>query len=100
MNSYPFGTLVLLSSAFTDADDVPVDPTLVTLYVRGSDGVKITYPSDALTKVSTGVYTRQVIPEFAGVWRYRFEGTGAAIAAGENKFEVKPSDFGGETEST
>lgn len=98
MNSYPFGSLILLSSAFTDADDAPIDPTTITLHVRGTDGAKVSYPVDALTKVSTGVYTRQVIPQTSGVWRYRFEGSGAAIAANEKKFEIKPSDFGGEIE--
>lgn len=95
MNSYPFGSVILLATAFRTAKRVLVDPTVVTLYIRGADGTEITYTNTDITKISTGVYNRQFYPDTSGVWKYRWEGKGEVIAANEKSFEVKPSDFGG-----
>ena len=93
MNSYPLGSSLLLSATFTDIDNHAVDPTVTTLSVRDPAGVELDYVSPSVTKVASGVYSCQIVPSVPGIWRYRWKGTGAVLAANESKFEVKPSDF-------
>lgn len=100
MNSYPFGSAVLLTGEFADASNVLMDPTVITLRVRDPSGTMTSYTGVAITRTSTGMFSCQVVPATSGIWKYRWEGTGAAIAAGEKRFEIQPSDFGGGTELT
>ena len=93
MNSYPLGSSLLLSATFTDIEDRTVDPTIITLSTRDPTGAEFDYTSPDITKVTSGVYTCQVAPTVPGVWRYRWRGIGAVLAANESKFEIKPSDF-------
>lgn len=93
MKSYPLGSSILLSATFTDISDHVVDPTAITLSTRDPAGVRFDYTDPEVVKVSTGVYSCQIAPTVPGVWRYRFRGIGAVLAANESKFEIKPSDF-------
>jgi hypothetical protein len=61
------------------------NPTTVTCKVRKPDG---TVATPAASNVSVGRYEATFDPDAAGVHRYRFEGTGAAKAAGERDFRV------------
>lgn len=65
--------------AATDAVPVPVltDPTTVTFRVQTPAGV-ITdrvYPT-GITRISTGIYTADVVLDAADVWRWEWIGTG------------------------
>ena len=82
---------------FTNEDSVAVDPTTVIMRYRKPDGSRttLTYGVDAeVIKESVGVYTVDLSIDQAGVWTYRWEGSGGAVtAADEETFTVKESRF-------
>jgi hypothetical protein len=94
VNTYDKGDAVRLKGTFT-VSSVATDPTTVTLKVKDSDGTisTYTYALAQITKLSTGIYYKDVTVSNDGLWYYRFEGTGACIAAGESQFEVRRSEF-------
>lgn len=94
MNAYDIGDVATLASAFT-VSGTPTDPTTITLKVKTPAGVETTYTYAAaeLTRASAGVFTRDQDCTEAGVWTYRFVGTGAVKAAGERTFNVRRSVF-------
>jgi hypothetical protein len=94
VNTYDKGDAVRLKATFT-VSSVVTDPTTVTLKVKDSDGTisTYTYAGGTITKLSTGIYYKDVTVSNDGIWYYRFEGTGSCIAAGENSFEVRRSEF-------
>lgn len=75
---------------------VPTDPTAVKLYVRKPDtttAIENTYQGAAtyvITRVSAGVFRADIPLDAAGIWRYEWEGTGAAQADEEGAFMVEP----------
>jgi len=91
MNAYDIGSLIQLTGTFKNAAGTLTDPTTVTCTVRDPAGV-VTTP--AATKASVGVYTADVdlTGALAGVWNYRFQGTGACQAAEEASFYVEASN--------
>lgn len=82
--NYDLGDVVRLEAAFSDADGNPADPTEVVLRVKGS--TVVTYTP---TRVLIGLYRYDFQPDEPGMYRYRFEGTGAVRAAGEGSFFVR-----------
>lgn len=94
-NEFDIGDGVILQATFTNPDEVVTDPTVVKLRVKSpSDVLTVyTYAEAELTKVSTGIYTKTVVPDEEGTWMYRWEGTGAVTAVGESEFQVRPSGF-------
>lgn len=76
MNVYEIDTLVVVSSAFTDATGAPIDPDTVTLYVRAPGQAPQTIAEGGLTHVSAGVFTYGVDASAAGQWFYKFQGSG------------------------
>jgi len=93
-NSYLPGNAVTLQGVFTNAlTGALADPTVVTCRTRDPARTAVVYAGVAVTRVSLGVYSVTINPVLPGIWYYRFEGTGAVIAATEYKFEVKPSVF-------
>jgi len=92
MSTYTIGDLVRLSASFT-VGGVATDPTTVVCIVRDPTGVETTYSSP--TKDSTGAYhvDHDLTNAIAGVWSYRYAGTGACQAAMESEFFVEPSQF-------
>ena len=94
VNTYDKGDAVRLKGTFT-VSSVLTDPTTVTLKVKDSDGTisTYTYSGGTVTKLSTGVYYKDVTVSNDGIWYYRFESTGAVAAAGEGSFEVRRSEF-------
>lgn len=94
MNEYDIGDVATLVGTFTVAG-VATDPTTITLIVRTPAGVETTYTYalTELTKVSPGVFTRDQECTEAGVWAYRFVGTGDVKSAGERQFRVNRSLF-------
>ena len=91
LNSYVQGQSVRIYLRFKNAQGVPADPTTVTLKVETPAGVTTTYTyaGGHLTKPETGVYYYDIdTTTAAGVWHYRGIGTGAVVAAGQDKFTV------------
>lgn len=90
-NVYDVGDQVRLTATFrATADDSLVNPTTVTLKVKSPAGT-VTTPS--ATSSSTGIWTYDLDLTLEGNWYYRFVGTGAVKAAGENALIVNPSAF-------
>lgn len=85
------GDLVELSAAFTNLAGVATDPTAVTLQVKDPTGA--TVAGTTPTHGATGAYTYDLAITASGVWKYRFAGTGAVVAAEEAKVFVRPSSF-------
>lgn len=70
------------------------DPTTITLKVMSPDGTVTTYTHPAtITRVSTGIYTKDVTLTVEGSWWWRWEGTGSAQATDEGWVECIRSPF-------
>jgi hypothetical protein len=83
------GSAIQLKNTFT-VSDVKTDPTTVTLEVKDPSGNTDTYTySASITKNSTGVYSKTISFDEAGMWRYEWQGTGTCIAVASNSLLVK-----------
>lgn len=82
VNAYDVGDVVRLTGTFA-VGGTNTDPSTVTLYVEdpGGNVATLTYADEELTKSGTGVYYYDQAIDEAGLWKYRFVGTGAAAAA-------------------
>jgi hypothetical protein len=94
MNSYPVGNTIALKVTFMDAvTRQPADPTTVKLRVQDPSGAEVDYLIPTMTHPSTGLFQQEIVSAMPGTWKYRWEGTGAVIAASEKSFEVQASAF-------
>jgi hypothetical protein len=96
VNSYDKGDVVVLSAAFTDLLNVPIDPDTVTFKVKAPDGSVTTFVFGTdleLVKDSVGNYHVDVSVNLDGHWRYRFESTGIGQAAEESSFYINKGFF-------
>jgi len=98
VNKYNKGSQVKCSVTFSDAAGDAADPSAVVFRYKDPPGVirLYTYGVDGeLVKdeTGTGIYYVNLTPAVHGKWHYRFEGTGAVIAAGESQFEINRSVF-------
>ena len=95
VNVYDFGSQVICESGFTTPPpaSVPTDPTTVTLRIMNPAGVEQVVAMGSMTHVSAGVFTFAVTCLVAGVWTYRFEGTGALVAVQDVNFVITSSIF-------
>lgn len=93
-NEYHKGNQSRISNAFT-VNSVATDPTTVTLTVHKPDGTSTpyTYALGQVMKESTGNYYKDVDLDQAGIWHYKWEGTGACQAVDEGWLEVVGSAF-------
>lgn len=99
MGVYPLGTEVTVFHTFT-LDDVPTDPTGITVTVELPDETLETFVFgvDAeLTNPSVGYYELAYLPATSGTYNYRIVGTGAVAAASEGSFTVAASSILGPT---
>lgn len=83
------GELIRLTASFTDLAGAPADPTTVRLRVRANGAAEAIAPN---VKDSVGNYHADVlVPWSAPAYRlhYRWEGTGAIVAALEGDIEVR-----------
>lgn len=90
------GSLERVSVTFTGTNGAVADPTAVTCRYRSPAGTEtsLTYGVDgSLVKDSTGVYHVDIPCTVAGIWRARFAGTGAVVAAAEDSFTVALTYF-------
>ena len=93
MNIYDIGNVVNLTADFTTSEGIPIDPSTVALKVLPPGGTIQTYTGAQLTKVSTGVYTYGVLGNVAGIWLYRWEGSGNITAASDSSFKIVASSL-------
>ena len=95
-NVYDIGDAVRISAAFTNTSDVATDPTTITLNYRDpSDGsiTTLVYGVDGeVVKESTGNYYADLEPDAAGVWFYKWEGSGSVTATVEGFYKVRESN--------
>lgn len=84
-NRIDIGDRVRLTATFQDLDEVATDPTTVVCTVKAPSGPTST-PS--VTRVAEGEYIADVDVTEAGLWRYRWAGTGDLVAAEEGEFSV------------
>ncbi|HKX83400.1 MAG TPA: hypothetical protein VJL58_04195 [Pyrinomonadaceae bacterium] len=95
-NEYPFGTQVRCSVVFRNAAGDEADPTTVTFRVRDPEGTTIVYVYNTdpeLVRSAAGRFYVLVTADNTRTWIYRFEGTGAVVAADEKTFHVEESAF-------
>jgi len=95
VNEYPYNQTVRLSALFT-VDEIPTDPSQVILFIQRPDDTESTYyySSGSVSRLSTGSYYYDLLPNDTGIWYYRWEGEGV-VAADEHQFIVKRSEFYG-----
>lgn len=96
-NVYDVGDRTEISASFTDPNsgDEPIDPTTVKVHYKKPDGTVTTkvHGTDVeVVKEDTGDYKIEITLDAAGVWRYRWEGEGAAIAAEEGQLLVRAQE--------
>jgi hypothetical protein len=97
MNQYDKGQLVRCYGTFSDeAGTTATDPTTITFKFKNPAGTTTTYvygTDSQLVKIGTGRYRVDVSGSSAGVWWYRFEGTGTVQAADEGQFLIEAGGF-------
>jgi hypothetical protein len=96
IHTYDIGDAVRCTITFATTDSTPTDPTTVTFTYRDPSGNETTwvFGVDAqVIKDDTGDYHADVTLDEDGLWHYRFEGTGALIAAAEHGFYVRRSEI-------
>lgn len=86
---FDIGDCVRATATFTNSSGVVADPTAVAVSFLDPEGVKTIVSGGSVVKDSTGVYHVDIVPEKAGVYWVRFDGTGAVIAAEEVQFTVR-----------
>ena len=96
MNVYEIDTLAEFSGNFVVfGTTTPVDPTDINLFVRDPMGaiIEYTYPAN-ITRVSEGVYTAMLVLNRAGVWIYKWQGTGSAeVSSPDTVLQVNQTVF-------
>lgn len=86
------GDKIRVSAIFKNGTN-RLNPTVVTLKIKHPDGTVTTYTTAQLTNPQTGVWYKDITIDQSGNWYVRFEGTGALVAAVEEKIVVKASEF-------
>lgn len=87
------GNTVQLVSTFLDMDNEPVNPSTITLKVRGPNGAVQTYTGGQLTgDEETGTWSMLYVPLTPGHYDVRWETLNPACA-NEIFFDVKPGRF-------
>ena len=84
----PANEIATLTNTFSVAG-VPTDPSVTTLTITDPTGA-ITTP--AVTHVTTGQFSATVVCALAGLWLYKWTGTGAAADTAEGTFTVSTID--------
>lgn len=90
MNAHDIGDLVRISTTFSVAG-VATDPTAVSLTVTDPSGTATTYTyaGAQVVKTAAGAYRYDLSVAAAGVYTYRWVGTGVAEGADSGQFMVK-----------
>lgn len=92
---YHVGDTLKITGTFT-VDGTETDPTSVSLQVRDPSGniATYTYADAEVSKVSTGVYSYNLLLDEDGVWFVKWIGEGAVVTATEDtKLKVERTRF-------
>lgn len=95
--SYVLGNAIAFAGIFTH-NGAATDPSGVVFKLINPRGVQSAYtystdPGSVVKRAGVGNYTVARAPDLAGLWRYRFEGSGAVVAIAEGEFTVPASPF-------
>lgn len=96
VNEYPFGSQVRCSVVFVNEDGDEDDPTTVTFRLRDPEGEPTVYvygDDVEVVRTAAGRFYVLVNGDKTRTWTYRFEGTGAVVAADEKRFTVAETAF-------
>jgi hypothetical protein len=91
--SYSLGDVVTLRVVFT-VGETPTDPDTVTLTLREPTGTLTAHAVPPVVRESAGAYRYDFTPAGAGLYAYRWVGTGAAAGSEEGTFAVGASLLG------
>lgn len=85
------GDTVTLTNTFAVAGTA-TDPTTISLVVTDPSGNAdtYTYAGATITKSATGIYTKNITADEAGIWSYTWTGTGTASDVASSSFVVEP----------
>lgn len=86
------GDIVRLEAQFSTTAGLPTSPTTVSLRVIDPAGTALE-PDPTPVNDNPGLYHYDLAITMSGLWRYRFAGTGAVVAAEEAKVFVRSSAF-------
>lgn len=92
-NSYDKGDTVLMSALYYTATGALGDPSTATLKIKDPTGLQTSHTP---TKDSLGAYSFPLVTSLsdpAGLWEYRFEGSGAITSAEEKQFWLRDTIF-------
>jgi len=89
---YDYGDQVPLTRTFL-VDDVPTDPTTVTLKLITPAGGTISIPGTATTHLGAGSYSYGQNGTIEGVWTWRWESTGTPQDCIEGQFGIRATPF-------
>jgi hypothetical protein len=94
MAKYEIDTSIQLRGVFMNPlAGVPIDPTLVQLFVMDPNG-NVTDYSGSVIREAVGRYHLVIEPGLPGTWTYKWQGSGAAAATSPDTiFTVAPSLF-------
>lgn len=85
------GSSVELTASFV-VGPTPTDPDAVALKILDPSGNSTLddwpAPADLIVQDGPGEFSYEFTPAFVGIWRWRWEGTGAAGAITEGSFEI------------
>lgn len=89
MDRFVVNDTVTLTNTFK-VSGTATDPTTIALAVTSPSGTTTTYTyaGATITKSSTGVYTKNITADAAGIWRYTWTGTGTAADVQDSSFTV------------
>lgn len=87
---YDIGDAVRIKTTFT-VDDVPTDPTTVTLYVKDPAGATVEHAEGTLTNPSVGVWYKDVAVNQAGTYGAKMTGVGVVDSVAQTTFQVRRS---------
>ena len=96
MNLYDFGSPVALSVNFLDPSQtppVPIDPTTVKLRVLDPNNAEQVITQSSFVHPSVGQFNFTVTCLVAGVWFYRWEGSGNIEAVADSLFVITSTKF-------
>lgn len=87
--------LATLTNTFT-VNGTPTDPTTISLVITDPTQASTTYTFAAsqITRISAGVYTKDIACSIAGTWAYEWIGTSAASDISAGTWEVQEVALG------
>lgn len=91
MEAHDIGDRIEVTAVFTDIEGDAMNPSDVKFILRSPAGELTEYEDDAeeMAHPETGTFVMSIDPDESGLWRYRWEGTGAVVAAEEGMFYVR-----------